>query len=231
MANIAEHASTTATSVSAREAYLPRPRSYYAAVLPSVDGIEDPEPVLQAAFREHRRCFDAYVALLDIPGEKVEIPYESSTMPGYFFARRRGRRGPAHDHPEQRQRRRGHDPVARLRRAARSPAATTSWCSTVPASSPCCSNGASPSVPIGSTSSPRSSTSCRRTRRGPRPASRIYGISQAGYWVPRALAFEHRMAAAIVDPGVDDVSTSWLGHLPDDGQDARRRRQERASTR
>ena len=30
----------------------------------------------------------------------------------------------------------------------------------------------------------------------------LYGISQAGYWVPRALAFEHRIAAAIADPGV-----------------------------
>ena len=42
----------------------------------------------------------------------------------------------------------------------------------------------------------------------------IYGISQAGYWVPRALAFEHRIAAAVVDPGVVDVSTSWMEHLP-----------------
>ena len=42
----------------------------------------------------------------------------------------------------------------------------------------------------------------------------VYGVSQAGYWVPRALAFEHRVAAAIVDPGVTDVSTSWLSHLP-----------------
>jgi hypothetical protein len=32
--------------------------------------------------------------------------------------------------------------------------------------------------------------------------------------VPRALAHEHRFAAAIVDPGVVDVSTSWLDHLP-----------------
>jgi hypothetical protein len=42
----------------------------------------------------------------------------------------------------------------------------------------------------------------------------VYGISQAGYWVPRALAFEHRFAAAVVDPGVVDVSTSWTSHLP-----------------
>jgi hypothetical protein len=42
----------------------------------------------------------------------------------------------------------------------------------------------------------------------------LYGISQGGYWVARALAFEHRYAAAIVDPGVVDVSTSWTGHIP-----------------
>jgi hypothetical protein len=40
-----------------------------------------------------------------------------------------------------------------------------------------------------------------------------YGISQAGYWLPRALAFEHRLLAAVIDPGVVDVSTSWLGRL------------------
>ena len=42
----------------------------------------------------------------------------------------------------------------------------------------------------------------------------VYGISQGGYWVPRALAFEKRIAAAIVDPAVVDVSTSWLSQLP-----------------
>ena len=35
------------------------------------------------------------------------------------------------------------------------------------------------------------------------------GDSQGGYWVPRAVAFEHRVAAAVADPGVWDVSTSW----------------------
>lgn len=56
----------------------------------------------------------------------------------------------------------------------------------------------------------------------------VWGISQAGYWVPRALSAEHRFAAAIVDPGVVDVSTSWFDHIPaslvrllDAGKDAR----------
>jgi hypothetical protein len=42
----------------------------------------------------------------------------------------------------------------------------------------------------------------------------IQGISQGGFWVPRAVAFEKRIAAAIADPGVVDVSTSWTAALP-----------------
>jgi hypothetical protein len=42
----------------------------------------------------------------------------------------------------------------------------------------------------------------------------IQGVSQGGYWVPRAVAFEHRVAAAVADPGVIDVSTTVLSHLP-----------------
>lgn len=42
----------------------------------------------------------------------------------------------------------------------------------------------------------------------------VIGVSQAGFWVPRALAFEHRFAAAVVDPGVTDVSSSWTAPLP-----------------
>ena len=42
----------------------------------------------------------------------------------------------------------------------------------------------------------------------------LYGISQAGYWVPRALAFEHRIAAAIADPGVYDVFEPWAKAVP-----------------
>lgn len=42
----------------------------------------------------------------------------------------------------------------------------------------------------------------------------VLGISQGGYWVPRALAYEHRVAAGIADPGVVDVSAAMLSQLP-----------------
>ncbi|MEX5237406.1 alpha/beta fold hydrolase [Kocuria sp. CPCC 205236] len=41
------------------------------------------------------------------------------------------------------------------------------------------------------------------------------GISQGGYWLPRALAFEHRFVAAAVDGGVWDVSRTWNANLPE----------------
>lgn len=43
----------------------------------------------------------------------------------------------------------------------------------------------------------------------------LFGCSQAGYWVPRAAAFEHRLAAIVADPGVVDAGTSWRSQFPD----------------
>jgi hypothetical protein len=42
----------------------------------------------------------------------------------------------------------------------------------------------------------------------------LLGVSQAGYWVTRSVAFEHRIVAAVVDPGVIDVSTTMYGQIP-----------------
>jgi hypothetical protein len=71
--------------VSARAGYL-RAASYYALALSAVDGTSDPAGLLRPTFAEHRRCFEAYLALLDPPAERVEIPYESMSLPGYLSA-------------------------------------------------------------------------------------------------------------------------------------------------
>lgn len=42
----------------------------------------------------------------------------------------------------------------------------------------------------------------------------VMGLSQGGFWVPRAVAHEHRVAAAVADPGVLDVSTAMTAQLP-----------------
>jgi len=47
-----------------------------------------------------------------------------------------------------------------------------------------------------------------------RAALAVYAISQGGYWAAQALAHEHRIAAAILDPGVTDVAASWTSSIP-----------------
>jgi hypothetical protein len=41
----------------------------------------------------------------------------------------------------------------------------------------------------------------------------VVGISQGGFWVPRAVAHEHRVAAAVADPGVGAAGARNRGHL------------------
>jgi hypothetical protein len=40
------------------------------------------------------------------------------------------------------------------------------------------------------------------------------GVGQAGYLLPRAMAYEHRLAAAVLAPGVVDVADAWTRALP-----------------
>src|SRR5271154_2925335 len=55
----------------------------------------------------------------------------------------------------------------------------------------------------------------------------VIGVSQAGYWVPRALAFEHRLAAAVADGGVVDVARTGPEPRPPPPQAPRRGRPRR----
>jgi hypothetical protein len=48
----------------------------------------------------------------------------------------------------------------------------------------------------------------------------VVGIGQGGYLVPRALAFVHRFAAAVADPGVVDVGAPWTDSLAPDARAA-----------
>jgi Esterase FrsA-like len=44
----------------------------------------------------------------------------------------------------------------------------------------------------------------------------LIGVSQAGFWVPRAISFEHRFAAAVADGGAVDVSVGWIRQLSEE---------------
>ena len=47
----------------------------------------------------------------------------------------------------------------------------------------------------------------------------LIGVSQGGYWAPRAAAFETRLAALVADPGVARVWTSWFDNFPPEVRD------------
>lgn len=220
-----ESSAAAGHDLSAASAFL-RAASYYATAVNAVASLPTDDELLPA-FRKHRAAWDRWVDLSELAIERVDIPYQDTTMPGYLF---RASRDTA-DEPH---------PVLVVANGSDG-ALTGLWSSAV---SGALRRGYDALVFDGpgqqSTLFERNIpfrhdweavltpvldfVRAQPATDGDRIA--LYGISQAGYWVPRALAFEHRFAAAIADPGVVDVSTSWTEHLPgnmrkllDEGQD------------
>lgn len=208
---IADGCAVAGHDISAGAAYL-RASTYYALALSAVDGTKDPGGLLLPTFRSHRRCFASHAALLDLPGERVEIPYQDTTLPGWFF------RAAAH----------GPRPTLIVNNGSDGPV-TSLW--------PVVSvGGVRRGYHVLLFDGPGQQSMLFEhgmpfrhdwehvitpvvdfllTRDDVDPARlALYGISQAGYWVPRALAFEHRVAAAVVDPGVVDAFEPWAQNLP-----------------
>jgi alpha-beta hydrolase superfamily lysophospholipase len=196
--------------VSARRAYL-RAATYYDTATFFVDRTREPERFLPT-WKLHRSCWDRFCALSDPPIEPVGIPYEGTELSGYVFRSSRGR--------EPR-------PLLILNNGSDGPVSAM-WL-----------QGAAGALPRGydclAFDGPGQGAALWLQGLHFRPdweavigpvvdfaltlpgidADRIalLGVSQGGYWVPRAVAFESRIAAAIADPGVWDVSTSWKQHL------------------
>ncbi|MGO4534717.1 alpha/beta hydrolase family protein [Leifsonia sp. 2MCAF36] len=207
-----EKSASSGHSVSAASAFL-RAASYYATALNAAAALPSDDELLPT-FRTHRAAWDRWVDLVDLDIERIEIPYQDTSMPGYLF---RAPRAAAASRPL-------------LVVANGSDGALTSlWSSAVHGALrrgydalvfdgpgqqsmlfergvPFRPDWEAVLTPVLDFVLERPGVDADRVA--------VYGISQAGYWVPRALAFEHRFAAAIVDPGVVDVSTSWTDHLP-----------------
>jgi len=198
--------------VSAASAYL-RASAYLAVAVNAVAGLDD-DAVLVPTFRKHRAAWDRWVDLVDLDVERVALPYEGTTLPGYFF------RAPGDGGARR--------PVVVAVNGSDG-SLTSLW--------PACVAGAlrrgyhalvfdgpgqqsmlfEQGVPFRpdfeAVLTPVLDAVVARPDVDPDRVA-VYGISQAGYWVTRALAFEHRPAAAVVDPGVVDVAASWERELP-----------------
>jgi hypothetical protein len=69
--------------VSARGAYL-RAATYLATALYLITHSHAPERQLDL-WKRHRACWDRFVDLAPVPGERLQIQYEGATLPGYLF--------------------------------------------------------------------------------------------------------------------------------------------------
>jgi len=208
---IADECAAAGNNVSARESYL-RAASYYALANVMVDGTDDPSRVVPT-WKKHIECWKQFCKRLTPPADIVEIPYEDTPMPGYFFKPDNGK-GPwatiifnnGSDGPTAGMWAGGI--AAALRRGY---AAITFdgpgenemlWLHNVPFRY----DWEKVITPVVDYLIGRGDVDEKRIA--------LSGISQGGYWVPRALAFEHRVAAGIADPGVLSVARTITGKFP-----------------
>jgi hypothetical protein len=193
-----------------------RASMYYSLASFEADGTGD-RTLFARLWEQHRAAWDRFVDVADLQAERIKIPYEGTTLPGYFF-RADGAAGPVRE-----QRR------TLIFNNGSDGAVTYAWIQGI---ADALSRGWNAMTFDG----PGQNAALVRQQLTFRPdwehvvtpvvdylltrpdvdAGRLalLGVSQAGYWVTRAVAFEHRIAAAVADPGVVDVSTTMLGQLP-----------------
>lgn len=206
---LAEESEKAGHMASARDAYL-RASVYAGAAFFYVLATQDAGREI-ATWRWHRAAFEKAMRLWPTPVEKVDVPYEGTHLHGYFWSAGKERR-----------------PVVILVNGSDGPV------------SDMLSAGALDAVSRGyhaitvdgpgqgyalyeqklyfrrdweAVITPVVDFLLKRPDVDPARIA-MSGLSQAGYWVPRAAAYEHRIAAAVADPGVVRVGDSWTRHFP-----------------
>ncbi|WP_433555299.1 alpha/beta hydrolase family protein [Pseudonocardia xinjiangensis] len=187
----------------------------YSQALGAVDGLprDRTGAVMLPTFRSSRRAWDAMIDASGGRFVRVAIPYDGDTLPGYLLRPDAG--GAAR--PTFVMTNGSDGPLSSLWSSGAAEALARGWNAFVydgPGQQSLLFERGVPFRPDWeAVLTPVVDTLVARADVDP-SALTAYGISQAGYWLPRALAFEHRFVAAVADPGVVDVSTSWLDHMP-----------------
>jgi len=211
----AEEAAQRGQHVSAREAYL-WAASYLYASLYFLDGTADPGRMLPT-WKRYESCWTAAAALSAPSIERVEIPYENTTLTGWLFRSADGG-----------QRR----PLVILNNGADGSELdmlVLGGLAGMQRGYHCLTfNGPGQGdslwlkhmyfrpdwekviAPVVDFAVAHPEVDAKRIA--------LVGISQGGYWVPRALAFEHRVTAGVADPGVWNVGRAWTKRLPESMQ-------------
>lgn len=187
----------------------------YSRAMGAVDGLpaEQGDAVLLPTFRRGRQCWDAMIDLSDGRFVRVEVPYEGTTLPAYLL--RPDASGAAR--PTFVMTNGSDGSLSALWGSGAAEALDRGWNVVVydgpGQQSMLFERGTAFRPDWEAVLTPVVDTVVARPDVDA-AALTAYGISQAGYWLPRALAFEHRFVAAVADPGVVDVATSWLAYLP-----------------
>ncbi len=213
-----EEAEAGGHAVSAASAFL-RAATYHGVAVNAVAALESDDALLPT-FRKHRAAWDRWTELADVDVETIAIPYEGTTLPGWFF-RAPGRAAPGADRGPARPTLVGVNgsdgSLPGMWRACVSGALARGYHARVfdgpGPQSMLFERGTSFRPDFEAVLTPVLDAVLARPDVDPDRVA-VYGLSQAGYWVARALAFEHRPAAAVLDPGVVDVAASWEKEVP-----------------
>jgi hypothetical protein len=168
-----------------------------------------------ATWRRHRQCWEHVVDLSEPAGERLQIPYEGTALQGFFF------RAPDAQPGERR-------PLVIMNNGSDG-ATSAMWGHGGAAASergyhwmtfdgpgqqyalfeqgiPFRHDWEAALTPVVDTMLERDDVDGERMA--------VIGVSQGGFWIPRALGFEHRLAAGVADGGAVNVTRSWLENLP-----------------
>ena len=184
---------------------------YYAKALMVVDGLAD-QTVLLPTFHEHRKSWDAVVDASEGCSIPVDVPYESATLPGYLL--RPDNSGAARPTFVVTNGSDSSLPSMLGHRAAE--ALARGWNAFLFDGPGQQSMLFERNVPLRyDWEAVLTPVIDALVGRADVDASALtgYGVSQGGYWVTRAVAFEPRLVAAVADPGVVDMSEGWTKQL------------------
>ncbi|HTX11256.1 MAG TPA: prolyl oligopeptidase family serine peptidase [Solirubrobacteraceae bacterium] len=194
-------------------AYFRRAATYYATALFQVSHSTEPERRLDI-WRRQRDCWEHIVDLSPVPAERISIAYQDVCLPAFFFPAA-GAAGKVR-------------PLVVVNNGSYQ-ATSEMWAQAGAAAAergyhwltfdgpgqqatlfeqriPFRPDREAVLTPVLDTLLARSDVDSGRVA--------VIGIGQGGFLLARALAFEHRFTAAVVDPGIVDVVTAWTDRLP-----------------
>jgi hypothetical protein len=198
-------------------AYNRRAATYYATALYRFSGTTDysSERELEL-WRRQRACWERVVDLQAVPGERISIPYEDTTLEGFFFSTPDAAPGEQRPLVVMNNGSDGATSAMWLEGGAAAAERGYHWmtfdgpgqqAALYEQGIPFRHDWEAVLTPVLDSILARPDVDADRVA--------LIGVSQGGYWVPRAIAFEHRFAAAVADCGVVDISAGWIKQLPE----------------